>query len=348
MGRNLRTKLILGGGVLVLLLLGGAYVYRSVCTKTPEYALEQVQNAIETHDKETFDHYVNVNGLLDTSYDAFIAALMDTEASETTEAKTAIEDFVHMMKAPLISSFKTALENFVETGDWGTSAAADGQAQPSAIDVAQTLEKTGLKETSFRSMDGLDVDDAAGTAIAHVRVFQQEANDTFVFEVKLTRQSSGDWQIEEITNFQSFVSFVAAARQAKLKEYAEATEKIQAVHNTAMLHAQDDFMQILSDGSLGNQETRDALKALMEQTILTDWQQRRAELEAVEVPAAAQSLQHLRLKICDLHIAYAEGYAAWLADKKAGTIREAEGHLKQARTLEQEEHFLARRISGQK
>lgn len=62
------------------------------------------------------------------------------------------------------------------------------------------------------------------------------------------------------------------------------------------------------------------------------------------MPAAAQSLQKLRLKICDLHIAYAQGYADWMTDKKAATLRDAERQLAQARTLEQEEKFLARRV----
>ena len=35
-----------------------------------------------------------------------------------------------------------------------------------------------------------------------------------------------------------------------------------------------------------------------------------------------------------------------MTDKKAATIREAETKLKQAKTLEQEEQFLTKRIGG--
>ena len=348
MGKNLRRKCMLGGIILVLLFIAVAYAYFRVYTKTPEYAVKQVESAIETHDKAKFSRYVNMDSVLDSSYDALVAALIEAQNSEGAEAKAAIEDFVHMMKAPLISSFKMATDHYIETGTWEQSADDEKNKKNPSMDVEQILEKTGLLETTFRGIDTIEADDATGTAVAHVQVFQQEANDIFVFDVKLERQDSGDWQIVEITNFQAFVSFVVAARQEKLKVYADTTEKIQSIHNTAMLRAQDNFMQTLSDGSLGNEETRMALKRLMEETILPDWQQRKSELEAVDVPAAAQSLQHLRLKICDLHIDYAEGYAAWLEDKKAETIREAERQLKQARTLEQEERFLARRISGQK
>ena len=82
-------------------------------------------------------------------------------------------------------------------------------------------------------------------------------------------------------------------------------------------------------------------------TILPDWQARKAALEAIDAPDAATPLHRLRLRICDLYIGYAEGYAVWMTDKKAATIREAEQKLKQAKTLEQEEKFLTKRIGGE-
>ena len=55
--------------------------------------------------------------------------------------------------------------------------------------------------------------------------------------------------------------------------------------------------------------------------------------------------EKIRLKICDCYIAYAKGYAHWMDDKQAATIREAENQLRQAKALEQEEKFLARRVT---
>jgi len=101
--------------------------------------------------------------------------------------------------------------------------------------------------------------------------------------------------------------------------------------------------RVLGAGALGNQTTRDMARQIMEQDVLADWQGRREELSAVSVPRTMQSLQQLRLKICDLHIAYAEGYAAWMTDKNAATIRSAETNLRQADVLEGEATFLAQR-----
>jgi hypothetical protein len=149
-----------------------------------------------------------------------------------------------------------------------------------------------------------------------------------------------------VGNFHEFVLFITKARRAQLIQYADTTAEIISRHDTAMMQAQEQLNSLLSRGTLGSDETRKALKNFMENTIKADWQQRKAELEAVTVPASAQTLHRLRLKICDLHIAYAAGYSAWMTDKKATTIREADRQLKQAKTLEQEEKFLARRVGA--
>ena len=100
---------------------------------------------------------------------------------------------------------------------------------------------------------------------------------------------------------------------------------------------------VLGAGALGSQATRDMARQIMEQDILTDWQERKDELAAVSVPRSMQSLHQLRLKICDLHIAYAQGYASWMTDKNAATIRSAESSLRQAEVLEVEASFLVQR-----
>ena len=79
MGKNLRRKCMLGGVILVLLFIVVAYAYFRVYTKTPEYAVKQVESAIETHDKTKFYRYVNMDSVLDLSYDAFVATLIGGE-----------------------------------------------------------------------------------------------------------------------------------------------------------------------------------------------------------------------------------------------------------------------------
>lgn len=342
MGRSLRMKLYLLLAVLVLLAMGSGYWYFQVYTKTPDYALQKIERALEEHDQKTFERYVDMDALLDKSYDDLMEGLMDAEQPLSTEAKFTVGNFTQMLKAPLITSFKQAVEQYVNTGSWTQESEESSQ----GFEAAQVLEKSGICESSFRKVDSMAKDKEAGTAIAKVRIFQQEANEEFVLDVQFTEQPDGTWRVTEINNFHEFVLFLTKARRAQLIQYADTTAEIISRHDTAMMQAQEQFNNLLSRGTLGSDETRKALKNFMEGTIKADWQQRKTELEAVTVPAAAQTLHHLRLRICDLHIAYASGYAAWMTDKKATTIREADRQLKQAKTLEQEEKFLARRVGA--
>jgi len=341
-GKSLRMKLYLLLAVLGILAIGSGYWYFQVYTKTPDYALQKVEQSLAEHDQKTFGRYVDMDALLDKSYDDLMEGLMDAEQPLSSEAKYTVGNFTQMLKAPLVKSFKQALEQYVATGEWGVETQEEGQ----GMEAAQVLEKSGLCQSSFRKVDSMAKDKEAGTAIAKVRIFQQEANEEFVLDVQFTEQQDGTWRVTEVSNFHEFILFLTKARRAQLIQYADTTAEIISRHDTAMVQAQEQFNNLLSRGTLGSDETRKALKNFMESTIKADWQQRKAELEAVTVPAAAQTLHHLRLKICDLHIAYAAGYAAWMTDKKAATIREADRQLKQAKTLEQEEKFLARRVGA--
>ena len=341
-GKSLRMKLYLLLAVLAFLALGCGYWYAQIYTKTPDYALQKIEQALEKHDYKTFEHYVDMDALLDKSYDDLMEGLMDAEQPLSSEAKFTVGNFTQMLKAPLITSFKQAVELYVSTGSWGQESEEGSQ----GFEAAQVLEKTGLSQSSFRKVDSIAKDKDAGTAIAKVRIFQQEANEEFVLDVQFTEQQDGTWMVTEVSNFHEFVLFLTKARKAQLVQYADTTAEIISRHDAAMVQAQEQFNNLLSRGALGSDETRKALKNFMEDTIKADWQQRKSELEAVTVPAAAHTLHHLRLKICDLHIAYAAGYSAWMTDKKAATIREADRQLKQAKTLEQEEKFLARRVGA--
>ena len=109
--------------------------------------------------------------------------------------------------------------------------------------------------------------------------------------------------------------------------------------------AQQKYNSILEEGTLGQDKTRADLKTLM-LDIKKDWETRKQELSALNVPAGAKTLHNLRIKICDTEIAYAENYAQWMDDKKAITAKTAEDKKKLAQTLRAEDNALTRRMSN--
>ena len=118
-----------------------------------------------------------------------------------------------------------------------------------------------------------------------------------------------------------------------------------AQHDAVIAESQQKITAILAGGTLGNDSIRSQVKQVSEEQV-ADWQSRRAELEAMEVPDAAGSLHRLRLKICDARIEAATNYAKWMDDKKAATIRASDNSMKIAKTLEKDAELLTKQVNA--
>lgn len=338
MSRATKVKVVCAALLGVVVMLAGLFWYFRVYTKTPEYALRSVESALDQHDEPRFLRYVRLDSILDSGYDDFMAGTMEAEFGHSRETSTALEDFSRMLKPAFIKMLRDALDTRLKTGEWPS---ADG-AQEGA-DAENILSRIGVRDLSLREIANLTVDEEAQTALADVVTYQEEADSNFTFKISLAPSEEGDWQVVSIENLHEYAVFLGKSRRLRVEAYLEETDAIAERHDQSIAAARIRLYSILGAGTLGNQATRDMARQIMEQDILSDWQERHEELAAVTVPRTMQSLHQLRLKICDLHIAYAQGYAAWMTDKNAVTIRAAENNLRQADVLEIEAAFLAQR-----
>ncbi len=340
MSRQTKLRLLLAAILLLLIAVIGGYTYVRFHMHTPQYALEELEQSVKNHDLKSFQKHVNVDHVLDHSFDGLIEGLLDTGGGTSEEARTAAGNVARMMKAPILSSFRTAVEQYVTTGNWSTTSDED---DASKLDAADLLAQAGLHKTEFRQWGDIQPAEDENRVILDIHVYQQEADRDFVFKALMVKEDNV-WCIDEIQNFRDFVVMVGKARRSELDQYLKSSAAVMEKHDRIIREAEQKYGDLLSAGSLGRQNTRDEIKALMEGTIQKDWEARKEELFSMSVPEAAQTLHHLRLRICDLYIEYARGYAAWMTDKKAATVREADMKLKEAKTLEQEARILSRRM----
>ena len=329
-------------GIVVLALAGCLYWYFKVHRNTPEYALERLQYAVEQHDKELFYEYADVTSILNKGYESILTMLI--ESGDGEETKTAAIETVKMLKAPMLIGFRKAVDDYLASGSWDS---VIGQTEEeTTFDMGEIIVQSGVKHLTFRGLG--DIKESENGAVAAIlKAYQNDLEREFAFEVILEKTESGSWKVTEIRNFSEFVMAVESARNEKIRAYMEESAEIWRAHEATMRDADFDFQRIIGAKNLGKQGTRGELKALMTDRVAKDWQIRKEELEALTAPKEVESLHKLRLKICGLHIEYAEGYANWLDDKKAITLKVAEDKIKQAKTLEQEAMFLEKRISKQ-
>ena len=320
---------------IVVIVGGGTLWYKGYYTKTPEYAVRMIEEAVASHDEVKFDRYVDMRKLTETAGNEFLEAVMDADSTMTEEARSAVSGFAQIFKASVSKSFENAIHEYVRTGEWGNV----------SPDVQLILDKAGFYQMEYRSVEGLEKNADDGRATLGLRVFQKEAAEEFVLQIRFEKGQDGVWKASEIANFRDFVAFVAKARKEQFRAYLKKTEDIIRIHEDKVGAADKKLVDILHSGSMGDMNVRRQMRAVMADEILPDWQHRRPELEALEPPTAAQTLHRLRLRICDMRIAYAISYAEWLESKKAGDIQKANEILKEARTLEQEAETMSRRMT---
>lgn len=338
MSRTMKVKIVCAAILSVTVLLMGAFWYFRVYTKTPEYALHSIESALEKQDEALFLRHVQLDTVLNTGYDDFMQGTMDAEFSHSQEASAALEDFSKMLKPAFIVMLKDAVHTRLTTGEWPSADPAE-----EGTDTENILSRIGVRDLMFREISNLTLHEDTRTAEADIIAHQEEADTDFTFKILLSPSDEGDWQVVSIQNLHEYAALLEQARRLRIESYLKETDAIMARHDQAAKSAQLRLYTVLGAGALGSQATRDMARQIMEQDILADWQERKDELSAVSAPRSVQSLHQLRLKICDLHIAYGQGYAAWMTDKNAATIRSAESSLHQAEVLEAEASFLVQR-----
>ena len=333
-----RVKKIAGAcmAAAALLVAGGGYYYFHVHTDTPDVAMKTLAKSIERHDLKEFHRVVNVDSVLDSGYDGFVAGL--TSAKTPTDSDESMKNFLQILRAPMMLSLKAALDSYIATGELKAQG-TDG--------VRELLERTGLNDIEIRDVKNIQVNDAnRNEAFADIIVFQPELEREFPIQFILNRGDDNQWQVARVQNFQEYVEQIMQARRTQLDEYLATISEINTSHEASLREAEQKYGMILSLGNLAQDKTRADLKNILLDVYKRDWEQRKQELFGLHVPKDAETLHNLYIKICDLSIASTQDYANWMDDKNAMTIKSAEDKFHQAQTLMTEATALARRMAG--
>ena len=335
-----RIKMAAGAGVaaLALVVAGGGYYHFHVSNDTPEFAIKTIQQSVEDHDAKTFYRFVDVDKVLDSSYEGLVEGLTSMETLSSPDAKETLKEFTQVLRGPLLLTLKAAIDSYVATGDLKAE---------ENIGVVELLERTGLNDAEVRDVKNIQINDAnKNEAFADVILFQPELNKEFPLQLILARGKDGQWQVVRVQNFREYVEDVMAARQANINDYLAKAGEINARHEAKVREAEQKYGMILTVGSLSQKKTRDELKALIDDEFKEDWEERKQELFSLPVPKDAQALHNLYMRICDLAIESANDYSKWMDDNNAATIKSAEEKIHQVQALMEDAAALAKRMAS--
>lgn len=342
--QSAKKRLISLGVVLLLLAIAGSWWYSAYYVRTPEYAIKMLQEAFETHDKEKLYKYVDMDHFLDVSTDALLEGLVEATIPAVGDTKDAVSSFSLMFKEPVKMSFRQAIDNYVLYGQWRSQSASKEGAGP--IDADMIVERAGISAISFQKMESMAVDADQGVAVAKLEVYQEDAKISYILNVELIKSEDDYWQVYEISNLKDFIEKVHESKRQMVRDYLAKSANVMKSHEETNAALEKKAKEILSSGSLGNTETRNALKDLYDKELFSEWTSYKNDLSAMEVPAAANTLHKLRIRICDLRLQYFTAYSKWLDDKNVASIRAADKLYKQVKTLEKEAELLTRQVNA--
>lgn len=325
-------------GIFIFLTASAGIYFLKADEKSPAFAIKSVEESITNHDRENFYKFVNVDGLLNSSYDEVLEGLADSDKSISIGARDAVKNFTQILKTPLLNSLKAAIDDYVATGKLNNS---------ENLGVKEILAKTGINKIEYRGVKNISIDgENPSVAVADIKIFQPELDNEFVLKFVLNQKDNGNWQIVGVQNFRDFVTQIGEVRRVQLEKYLSQSDEIISVHDEIINDAEQKYNSILARGSLGQESIRADLRKLMLDVVKKDWETRKQELSNLNVPQDAETLHNIRMKICDLKIAYAAEYADWMTDKKAATIKSAEEKRRQAQTLMAEAKALEKRMAN--
>ncbi len=271
-------------------------------TRTPEYALKEVQTAIEKRDSEKFARYVNLDLLTSQAYDDLTRDLFAYDATLTPKTRVLFEKFYILVKPELTRGTQEAILRRVNSGLWTLPDGLDIlKGHQLGIDFERFLARTQLRNTTLVSVGSITHEGT--TATADVNIKEDDTDTSFTLVVVLEEAEDGHWQVAYIKNYRNYLDTISPL-------------------------VNDDIANKTSDGRLSKKQ-REKIADFLEEDVLPALKQRQAKLDEVDVPKGAGYLARQRQKSTEITISAWQHYIRGLREDKPREFDTAETLMKQ-------------------
>ena len=208
-----QKKLIAG---LLVLVLGALAFYFLYWTKTPEYSLNLVREAVKNHNTEQFERHVDLDSLLNKGYDDFIAYYLKTEGKDLGGFQTLAAGAAQMMKPSLVASLKSEILKSVSEVKEANTPTDTGKQDKTKQQVAVLNDNASKIYNKNVEVKGIKTDSQEpGVSIATIALHNKELEKDFDIKLKMNKLENGQWRVKEITNL---IPLLDAIKEAELEK----------------------------------------------------------------------------------------------------------------------------------
>lgn len=314
---------------LLAAIIGATVWYFFFYIRTPEYALEQIQTAIEEHDGEKFGHYVNAELLASRAYDDLTVDLFAYDSELTPKTRDMFEKFYIMIKPQLAEGLENAALTRVSSGGWSLPEGMDIlKGRQLGIDFERFLERSQVRNTTLVKVR--KVEHTGHSATAEIEIKEDYTQTPFTLQLAMEQAEDGHWQVAYIKNYKAYLDKISPLQNKDIASYIDATKSIISSSNENFEVFQNHFKRLnhSKTGHLSRQQKYN-IAALIEDDIIPGLQERQAQLDAVEVPAGAQYLARQRQQSTETSIKAWQHYIKGLREDSPAEFATAETLHKQ-------------------
>ena len=104
--------------IVLLAIIGGAFFYFSVSTKTPEYAVREMFAAYKAGDMKTFRRHVDLNSVTLKAYDDLTSDLFKYDTQLTDRERSLFENFYVLIRRQMCNGATKVINTYLDTGEW--------------------------------------------------------------------------------------------------------------------------------------------------------------------------------------------------------------------------------------
>lgn len=299
--RRRRTKYERIGTLMLLVFILGFSLWRIFYANTPEYALEKLDRAIETHDIRSVQKYCDIDAVVKHAYDDLTRDMFAQDTRLSDKTKVMFEQFYIKIKPQVTEETNQLLLAYIDSGAWPQPGGDNIlKGRQLGIDYEYLIERSQLRNTSIVSIES--VNRTRDATLARVQIKEEYTGTLFTLEL-LLNQKDDNWQVTRIMNYRDFLDFVGPIQTSGLTAYTRATQEIIDKYNDILDTQQTNFkkMTATKNGRL-TEAQRSKLIGYIKSDIIPALEKRQKELDAIPVNDGAQYLREMRASEAQLSL----------------------------------------------
>ncbi len=315
--------------IIIIALILGMGLWNIFYSRTPEYALNQLQTAVKEKDSETFSKYADLNTICKKAYDDLTGDMFASDKSIPAQNRELFQKFYTIIQPQVAEGTKDTILDRIKTGQW-PSPGGDSllKGRQLGIDFEYLLERSQLKNTELLSIGNVIRD--GDKATAEINVSDCTTDTAFTLILVMEKSKEGYWRVAYIDNYRAYLDTVEPLQKKDINDYSNATESIVAETNQTLAELQGTFKWLTTYTGDMTDSQKSSINELITKEIIPALQKRQQKLEAIEIPSGAVYVAGLRSQSAGLSISAWENFAKGVMNDDQNAFETAESYHKAA------------------